>query len=200
MTKRRIERYLALEIIYQQELTENPLERVIHNRLWLERLKFKQALKKIIEILTSIKKRKVEYEESIILLEEGIELLDSCMQNVGMLDSLPGFSLVLITGVKEHQDRIDPMIEDYADNWSLSRMPFLDRNILRIGLFEMLYIEDIPISVSINEAVEMAKKYSTEDSGKFVNGILGKIALQIPGEGRKDRKTAKTKKSKKKAV
>lgn len=93
--------------------------------------------------------------------------------------SLPEFSLQLVEGVIFHQEQIDEMIRDRADNWSLERMPFLDRNILRISIYEMLYMSEIPFSVSINEAVELAKTYGTEDSSKFVNGILGKIALAL---------------------
>lgn len=72
-----------------------------------------------------------------------------------------------------HQKEIDEIITRFAEGWTLERMASVDRNILRIGLCEILHMKDIPPSVSINEAVEMAKIYSTEDSGKFVNGIMG---------------------------
>jgi N utilization substance protein B len=68
------------------------------------------------------------------------------------------------------------LIERTSDNWVLSRMPLVDRNILRLAVFELLYLDDVPDSVSINEAVEMAKIYGGEDSSKFVNGILGRLA------------------------
>ena len=86
------------------------------------------------------------------------------------------FCRQILLGVEAHQARIDATIEDISENWTLSRMPLVDRNILRLAVFEMLYLEDVPDSVSINEAVEMAKVYGGEDSSKFVNGILGRLA------------------------
>jgi len=82
----------------------------------------------------------------------------------------------LVTGVEATQSRIDGIIEDISQNWVLSRMPLVDRSILRLAVYEMLYRDDVPDSVSINEAVEMAKVYGGEDSSKFVNGILGRLA------------------------
>jgi N utilization substance protein B len=99
--------------------------------------------------------------------------------NAGESEPPSDFSMRLIQGVISHQEEINNLIEGYADNWALERMPTLDRNIIRISLYEMLYENDIPFSVSINEAVELAKIYGTEDSGKFVNGVLGKIAFDL---------------------
>jgi len=82
----------------------------------------------------------------------------------------------LVTGVESAQSRIDGIIEDISQNWVLSRMPLVDRSILRLAVYEMLYRDDVPDSVAINEAVEMAKVYGGEDSSKFVNGILGRLA------------------------
>ena len=76
-------------------------------------------------------------------------------------------------GVLREQAALDRLIADRAVGWKLDRIAHVDRNILRLALYEILHRPDIPSSVSVNEAVEMAKKYSTEDSGKFVNGILG---------------------------
>jgi transcription antitermination protein NusB len=85
------------------------------------------------------------------------------------------FAEPLIRGTLEHQDELDSQIKKYAKNWDLHRMAVVDRNVLRLAIFEMLYRDDIPPVVSINEAVDIAKKFSTEDSGKFVNGILDKV-------------------------
>ena len=82
---------------------------------------------------------------------------------------------VVVDGVKSHQDEIDKLISEHTDNWATDRMAKMDIAILRVAIFEMLYMEDIPESVSINEAVELAKKYSHDDAGTFVNGILGGI-------------------------
>jgi N utilization substance protein B len=82
----------------------------------------------------------------------------------------------LVRGVQQHQADIDALIATYADRWALRRMPVIDRNLLRIGVYELLWGEGIPVAVAINEAVEMAKSLSTEESGRFVNGLLGHIA------------------------
>ncbi len=85
------------------------------------------------------------------------------------------FADTLYEGVQKHVSEIDSIIKTYADNWEIERMAALDKNILRAAIYEMKYMEDIPPVVSIDEAIDMAKKYSTRDSGKFVNGILDKI-------------------------
>lgn len=89
--------------------------------------------------------------------------------------SLRLFAEPLIRGALEHRDELDAQIMRYAKNWSLHRMAVVDRNVLRLAIYEMLHREDIPPIVSINEAVDIAKKFSTEESGRFVNGILDKI-------------------------
>jgi N utilization substance protein B len=89
------------------------------------------------------------------------------------------FAEPLIRGVLEHRDAIDEKIKSHTKNWDFHRIAAVDRNIMRLAIFEMLYREDIPPVVSINEAVDIAKKFSTQDSGKFVNGILDKIRGEI---------------------
>jgi N utilization substance protein B len=81
----------------------------------------------------------------------------------------------LVRGTIRHQNEIDREISQYARDWSLERMANTDRNILRMALFELKYLGDIPAGVTVNEAVELAKRYGDVDSGKFVNGILGEI-------------------------
>jgi len=85
------------------------------------------------------------------------------------------FTDSLVRGTVENIKAIDEVISKYADNWNISRMAVIDRNIMRMAVYEMLYRDDIPPNVSINEAIELAKKYGDVDSGKFVNGILDKI-------------------------
>jgi N utilization substance protein B len=89
------------------------------------------------------------------------------------------FADPLIRGVLEHRDAIDEKIKSHAKNWDFHRIAAVDRNIMRLAIFEMLHREDIPPVVSINEAVDIAKKFSTQDSGKFVNGILDKIRSEL---------------------
>jgi N utilization substance protein B len=86
------------------------------------------------------------------------------------------FALELARGVEEHRDEIDTLIRKFADRWSLERMPVIDRNVLRMAVFELVHRLEVPVGVAISEAVELAKRYSTDDSGRFVNGMLGRIA------------------------
>jgi N utilization substance protein B len=130
MRKRTVERRLALEILFAQELNPQPLEKILKNRKLAGR-------------------------------------------------SLPSeFGLRLIKGVLEHKGELDRLIDKYAQNWRVERMPLTDRNILRLALYEIVYEDQIPYGVSINEAVELAKLYGTEDSGRFVNGVLGKVVRE----------------------
>ncbi len=85
----------------------------------------------------------------------------------------------LVSGVKQKKETIDPIIEKFSANWKISRMACVDRNILRIAIFELFFCEDIPLKVSINEAIEVAKKYGSEESGAFINGILDGIRIAM---------------------
>ncbi|MEK7842235.1 MAG: transcription antitermination factor NusB [Deltaproteobacteria bacterium] len=87
-----------------------------------------------------------------------------------------GFIVRLVNGVWEHRSEIDRLIEANAENWSVYRITLIDRNILRLAVFEMVYCPDIPFKVAIDEAIELGKIYGAEDSGAFINGILDKIA------------------------
>jgi transcription antitermination protein NusB len=89
------------------------------------------------------------------------------------------FAEDLIRGALERRKEVDEAIVRHAKNWDLRRMAAVDRNILRLAVYEMMYRDDIPPIVSINEAVDIAKKFSTQDSGKFVNGILDKIRGEV---------------------
>lgn len=84
----------------------------------------------------------------------------------------------LVNGVQEHQPQLDSLISEHSKDWAIERMPVIDRILLRIALFEILHLEEVPAPVAINEAVEMAKTYSTEDSSRFINGMLGKISSE----------------------
>lgn len=82
-------------------------------------------------------------------------------------------------GVDQHRDEIDILIEECSTNWRLARMPVVDRNILRMAAFELMHCNDIPATVSINEAVELAKRFGTAESRAFVNGIVDRMARQL---------------------
>jgi len=87
-----------------------------------------------------------------------------------------GYARDIVTGITEHGDEIDELIETYSQDWTIARMPAIDRALLRIGLWEILYNDEVPDGVAISEAVESARIHSTEDSAGFVNGLLGRIA------------------------
>jgi N utilization substance protein B len=111
--------------------------------------------------------------------EEAIELFWS---NLGEGREGRDFATELVRGVAAQQPRIDELIRKASTNWRLERMARVDRNILRLGVFELLALPDVPRRVAINEAVELARRYGNEHSAAFVNGLLDKIA----GELRKD--------------
>lgn len=92
-----------------------------------------------------------------------------------------GFSERVVKGIKEHQAEIDKVIEQYAPEWPIAQITIVDRNILRIGVFELKYTNDIPPKVAINEAIELAKSFGGESSGRFVNGVLGAVYKDMGG-------------------
>ena len=85
----------------------------------------------------------------------------------------------LVRGVAEHQAETDDLIRRFAKGWALERMPVIDRTLLRMAIFELAHRPDVPTAAIISEAVELAKRYSTDDSGRFVNGMLGRIAEEL---------------------
>ncbi|KUP21408.1 MULTISPECIES: transcription antitermination factor NusB [unclassified Paenibacillus] len=84
-----------------------------------------------------------------------------------------------VNGVWEHKVAIDDMLEHYLKGWQMSRLSRVDRQILRLATFEMVFADDVPAKVAVNEAIDLAKHFGTEDSGKFVNGVLGKMIQEI---------------------
>jgi transcription antitermination protein NusB len=88
---------------------------------------------------------------------------------------LPAYASELVTGVQAHRERIDELLTGYSHGWSLDRMPAVDRNILRIGAYELLWADQVPDAVAINEAVQLARDLSTEGSPAFVNGLLARL-------------------------
>jgi len=92
------------------------------------------------------------------------------------------FSALLVRGTRENIAEIDGVIEKYAEHWSLSRMAVVDRNILRLAVYELRYQKETPYKVVIDEAVELAKKFGSDDSGGFINGILDRVCRMSPPE------------------
>ena len=105
-------------------------------------------------------------------------------------ESIRDFASELARGAHEHREEVDSLIKGFSENWRLERMPAVDRNILRLAIYELLYRPDIPTKVSINEAVDLGKKYGSEDSGSFINGILDRIRLHLEETGRRETRAA----------
>ena len=107
------------------------------------------------------------------------EALETALENTGLDEAAQEFATKLVRGTLEHMGVIDEKLRSLSIGWDLQRQPSVDRNILRMAMFEILFLDYMPPGVSINEAVELAKKYSTEDSGKFINGVLGTLVREI---------------------
>ncbi|PFG43259.1 NusB antitermination factor [Isoptericola jiangsuensis] len=89
--------------------------------------------------------------------------------------AVPQYTVDLVEGVVAHRERIDELLETYSREWTLARMPAVDRALLRVGAFELLYNDEVPDAVAVDEAVDLARELSTDDSPGFVNGLLGRL-------------------------
>ena len=154
MGKRREARERAVQFLFQYDL--NPPE------------KLEEALA---QFWNSQRAAAIAEEKGSATWGEETELPEPTLDEAAMRL----FAEPLIKGTLEHRNEVDEVIKKHAKNWELHRIAAVDRNILRLAIYEMLHREDIPPVVSINEAVDIAKKFSTQDSGKFVNGILDKV-------------------------
>jgi N utilization substance protein B len=158
MGKRREARERAVQFLFQQEL--NPPENL------------EQALEQFWNSQTSAalaeEKGPSTWGEAVVLPPPTAEEAE-----------LRQFAEPLIRGTLEHRPEIDALIQKYVQNWDFNRIAAVDRNILRLAIYEMFHREDIPPVVSINEAVDIAKRFSTEDSGKFVNGVLDRVKSDL---------------------
>ena len=103
------------------------------------------------------------------------QILDEFWQTYESTEDVKLFANQLFEGTSARLPEIDPLVASHADNWDMKRMAVIDRNILRLGVFELLYGEEVPPKVCINEAIELAKRFGDADSGKFINGILDAV-------------------------
>jgi N utilization substance protein B len=127
-----------------------------------------KARKRALDILFEADQRDANLQE---VLNERLELS-------GRETALPEYSATLVRGVIDNWVQINAMIQDASPEWTLARMPAVDRGLLRLGAFEAIFGDDVPTSVAIDEAVELARDLSTDDSPKFINGILGRLASE----------------------
>ena len=121
-----------------------------------------------LNILYQVDASGVPFDEALATALEFVEVSGRATDGAQVKE----YAAMLVSGVREHRDEIDAFIEQLSEGWTLDRQPAVDRNILRIALFEIKYSESAPPIVAVDEAVELAKKYSTAESGKFVNGVL----------------------------
>ncbi len=159
--KRRTAREMAVQMLYQSDLGGSPLPNIF-NTFDLSEYLAREA---------SVERRKTaeereEFTKRRQRVQEAFEYAQS-----------------LVRGTLENQERIDELIRSQADNWRLERMPAVDRNILRLAIFEMLHEQDTPKLVVLDKAIELAKKFGSEQSGRFVNGLLDGLLKQhtFPG-------------------
>jgi transcription antitermination factor NusB len=118
--------------------------------------------------------------------DKAFDLIRECFDSRGAIES---FSRELVLGVCEKRQYLDRLISKASRNWRLERMPYLDKCILRLAAFEMVLMDDIPPKVSIDEAVEIGKKFGSNDSGSFINGVLDNIYSTLVEQGRLKGKT-----------
>jgi len=126
----------------------------------------------------------VQFLYQIDTTGEELELaLEKFSVAFGLSEKAADFFLDLVRGVSQNRAGLDEMIQEHAHNWRLDRMSKVDRNILRLAAFELLKRPEIPAKVSINEAVDLGKRFGTDESGAFVNGVLDAIRLDIESRG-----------------
>ncbi|HQY59127.1 MAG: transcription antitermination factor NusB [Nitrospira sp.] len=113
--------------------------------------------------------------------------LDDFWIQYPLAEELRGFAERLVAGVRDHRKELDTLIGSFATNWKVNRMPIIDRNILRMGCFELLHVPEVPAKVTLNEAIELAKSFGDEEASKFINGILDKV---LRSDARLERKCA----------
>lgn len=121
--------------------------------------------------------------QALFYLDQGNYSVDEAYNlfciNFEPSEEIQPFFQELVEGALEHKTEIDTLIEKFSNNWKLSRMSGVDRNVMRMAVFELLFCTDIPSKVSINEAIDIGKKYGTAESGGFINGILDAISIEI---------------------
>lgn len=124
-----------------------------------------KARKRALDILFESEAREAD---PLVVLKERQETDDA--------PPVSDYAAMLVTGVVERRERIDELLAEHAEGWSVARMPSVDRTLLRIGIYELLWVDEIDDPVAITEAVELARTLSTDDSPRFVNGVLGRIS------------------------
>jgi transcription antitermination protein NusB len=164
--KRRMAREMAIQMLYQSDLGGSPLSHIFNTFDLSEYLA-----------------REAASEEKTRALPTTADDREGFVQRKKRVNEAFEYAQTLVRGTVDNRERIDELIRSQADNWRLERMPPVDRNILRLAVFEMLHERDTPKLVVLDEAIELAKKFGSEQSGRFVNGLLDGLLKQhtFPG-------------------
>ena len=172
--KRRTAREMAVQMLYQSDLGGSPLPHIF-NTFDLAEYLAREASAPEPERRTA--------PPAATPAEQRAEARAEHARRRKRVDEAFEYAQELVRGAVEHQDKIDELIRSQADNWRLERMPAVDRNILRLAIYEMLFEKDTPKLVVLDEAIELAKKFGSEQSGRFVNGLLDGLLKQhtFPG-------------------
>lgn len=164
MSKRRRAREMAIQMLYQSDLGQESCDRVVAD--------FRPG-----DYLSE------EAEETSSTVPRRAATTDLSARTAAELENALEYAKTLVRGTLDHLDQIDALIRQQAEHWRLERMPPVDRNILRLAVYEFLFETDVPKLVILDEAIELAKEFGTEQSGRFVNGVLDGIlkSHSLPG-------------------
>lgn len=142
-------------------------------------MKRRLAREIIVQSLYQMEMNDVEVTEAVEMLIEEAADENETERVITDETELRNYVVAHVNGVWEHKMAIDDMLETYLKGWQMSRLSRVDRQILRLATFEMIFASDVPAKVAVNEAIDLAKHFGTEDSGKFVNGVLGKMIQDV---------------------
>ncbi|WNS44349.1 transcription antitermination factor NusB [Paenibacillus sp. MMS20-IR301] len=142
-------------------------------------MKRRLAREIIVQSLYQMEMNDVEVAEAVEMLLEEAADENETERVITDENELKAYVVAHVNGVWEHKMAIDDMLEHYLKGWQMSRLSRVDRQILRLATFEMVFADDVPGKVAVNEAIDLAKHFGTEDSGKFVNGVLGKMIQEL---------------------
>jgi len=132
-----------------------------------------------ISSLYQMEMNEVTASDAVDMLVEEMSLDNEMGADPAEIGSTDAFAREIVNGVMEHKQAIDGMLQQFLTGWHIDRLSRVDRQVLRLATYEMVFRDDVPPKATINEAIELAKHFGTEESGKFVNGVLGKLLLEI---------------------
>ncbi|OUN00652.1 MAG: transcription antitermination factor NusB [Paenibacillaceae bacterium ZCTH02-B3] len=145
-------------------------------------MKRRQAREIAVQSLYQMEMNRVSARAAVDAILEEARADNELNLDVSALDEIEGFARELVEGVARHREEIDRLLQAYLTGWQLDRLSRVDKQILRLAAYELLYRDDVPPKAAINEAIELAKHFGTEESGRFVNGVLGRLIREKGGE------------------